>query len=76
VFLFRAAQNLNGTGLLIIGAVAPAAPDVFGSADRIVGNVLGLLGRISGAGMPRIARLLRSDASATKRLARLTSSSW
>lgn len=71
VFQFRAAQNLNGTGLLILGAVAPAALDVFGSADRIVRNVLGLLGPISGAGMPRIARLLGTDASAAKRLARL-----
>lgn len=72
VFQFRAAQSITGSGLLILGAVSPRAVEAFGSADRIMRNSVGLLGPISAAGMPRIARLIGTDASAARRTARLS----
>jgi PST family polysaccharide transporter len=72
VFQFRAAQSITGSGLLILGAVSPRAVEAFGSADRIMRNSVGLLGPISAAGMPRIARLIGTDVSAARRTARLS----
>jgi PST family polysaccharide transporter len=72
VFLFRAAQSITGTGLLILGVVAPRAVEAFGSADRIVRLSVGLLGPISAAGMPRISRLVANDMAAAQRVARLS----
>jgi PST family polysaccharide transporter len=72
VFQLRAAQSIGGTGLLILGTVSPRAVEAFGSAERIVRNCVGLLGPISAAGMPRIARLIGSDPAAARRTARLS----
>jgi PST family polysaccharide transporter len=72
-FQFRGAQTLTTTSsVVILGIVFPPGVQAFGSAERIVRNCLGLLGPISAAGMPRIARLMGSDADAARKVARLS----
>jgi polysaccharide transporter, PST family len=73
MFQFRGAQSLTAhASILIVGIVSPRGLDAFGSADRIVRNCLGLMGPLSGAGLPRIARLLHSDVSAAHAVAKLS----
>jgi O-antigen/teichoic acid export membrane protein len=71
VFQFRLVQSIGGSTLLVLGAVSPRSVEAFGSADRIARLSLGLIGPISGAGMPRIAKLVGSDRSAARDMARL-----
>ena len=73
IFQFRGAQSLTvNSSLVILGIVSPAGVQAFGSAERIIRNCLGLLGPISAAGMPRIARLLGTDPHAARATARLS----
>ncbi|HYD36835.1 MAG TPA: oligosaccharide flippase family protein [Allosphingosinicella sp.] len=72
-FQFRWVQALTTTSsVVILGIVSPPGVQAFGSAERIVRNCLGLLGPISAAGMPRISRLVGSDADAARKVARLS----
>ena len=72
-FQFRWVQALTTTSsVVILGIVSPPGVQAFGSAERIVRNCLGLLGPISAAGMPRISRLIGSDAGAASKVARLS----
>jgi PST family polysaccharide transporter len=72
-FQFRWVQTLTTTSsVVILGIVSPPGVQAFGSAERIVRNCLGLLGPISAAGMPRISRLMGSDAAAAGKVARLS----
>lgn len=72
-FQFRGVQALTTTSsVVILGIVSPAGVQAFGSAERIVRNCLGLLGPISAAGMPRISRLMGTDAAAAGKVARLS----
>jgi PST family polysaccharide transporter len=72
-FQFRWVQALTTTSsLVILGIVSPPGVQAFGSAERIVRNCLGLLGPISAAGMPRISRLIGTDAGAARKVARLS----
>lgn len=72
-FQFRWVQALTTTSsLVILGIVSPPGVQAFGAAERIVRNCLGLLGPISAAGMPRISRLIGSDAGAAQKVARLS----
>lgn len=72
-FQFRWVQALTTTSsVVILGIVSPAGIQAFGSAERIVRNCLGLLGPISAAGMPRISRLIGTDAGAARQVARLS----
>ena len=72
-FQFRGVQALmTNSSIVILGIVSPVGVQTFGSAERIVRNCLGLLGPISAAGLPRIARLVRSDMGAARRTARLS----
>jgi polysaccharide transporter, PST family len=72
-FQFRWVQALTTTSsVVILGIVSPAGVQAFGSAERIVRNCLGLLGPISAAGMPRISRLMGTDAAAAGKVARLS----
>ena len=72
-FQFRGAQAMTTTSsVVILGIVFPPGVQAFGSAERIVRNCLGLLGPISAAGMPRIARLMGTDAGAAGKVARLS----
>jgi PST family polysaccharide transporter len=71
VFQFRVVQSIGGLTLLVLGVVSPKSVEAFGSADRIARLSLGLLGPISGAGMPHIAKLIGSDVSGARRVARL-----
>jgi PST family polysaccharide transporter len=72
-FQFRWVQALSTTSsVVILGIVSPAGVQAFGSAERIIRNCLGLLGPISAAGMPRISRLMGTDAAAAGKVARLS----
>ena len=72
-FQFRWVQALtSSSNVVILGIVSPAGVQAFGSAERIVRNALGLLGPISAAGMPRISRLMGTDAAAAGKVARLS----
>lgn len=72
-FQFRWVQALTTTSsVVILGIVSPPGVQAFGSAERIVRNCLGLLGPISAAGMPRISKLMGTDAAAAGRVARLS----
>jgi PST family polysaccharide transporter len=72
-FQFRWVQALSTTSsVVILGIVSPAGVQAFGSAERIIRNCLGLLGPISAAGMPRISRLMGTDAGAAAKVARLS----
>jgi PST family polysaccharide transporter len=72
-FQFRWVQALTTTSsVVILGIVSPAGVQAFGSAERIIRNCLGLLGPISAAGMPRISRLMGTDADAAGKVARLS----
>ena len=73
LFQFRGAQSITAnSSVVLLGIVSPRGVEAFGSAERIMRNCLGLLGPIAAAGMPRIARLIGSDAEAARRTARLS----
>lgn len=73
MFHYRAAQGLTlNSSVLLLGIVSPASVNIFGSADRIMRNWIGLLGPIASAGLPRIAKLVGRDVLAARKVAFLT----